>query len=270
MAQRRMVSIKIIDSAKFIKMPVSCQSLYFHLIARADDDGIVEAFNVMRMVGASEDDLKILVAKQFATVLNEDLVTFINDWNEHNLIRADRKIDSIYQELLLQIVGSDEIKQKRERADRRKVLLIENICQNDVNGTSQGQPNDSIGKVRLGEVRSGKGKSTVEIEDFFERVWSLYPSKSGKGKISDATKSKVFKLGDEFIRCIDRYKQSKEEWKQWQNGSTFFNSGYVDYLDCNYKATQDNQNEYGPTKPVGFNTWPIEDKMKWLSENGGI
>lgn len=154
MAQRRMVSIKIIDSAKFIKMPVSCQSLYFHLITRADDDGVVEAFNIMRMVGASEDDLKILVAKQFATILNDDLVTYINDWNEHNLIRSDRKINSIYQELLLQMVDGAEIKQNKERADRRKVLLIENICPMDGNGTSHGQTNVSIGKVRVGKVSS--------------------------------------------------------------------------------------------------------------------
>lgn len=152
MAQRRMVSLKIIDSAKFIKMPVSCQSLYFHLIARADDDGVVEAFNVMRMVGASEDDLKVLVAKQFATVLNEDLVTFINDWTEHNLIRSDRKIDSMYQDLLLQVVSDIQIKQKTERADR-KPLLLEEIKVVDGNGTSHGQPNVSIGKVRLGEDR---------------------------------------------------------------------------------------------------------------------
>ena len=56
-------------------MPVSTQALYFHLGLRADDDGVVEAYPVMTTIGASEDDLKILVAKQFVTVLNEDLVT---------------------------------------------------------------------------------------------------------------------------------------------------------------------------------------------------
>ena len=144
MAQRRMVSIKIIDSARFIKMPASTQALYFHLLARADEDGVVEAFNVMRMTGAAEDDLKVLTAKDFVRVLNEDLVSFITDWHEHNLIRADRKVDSLYQDLLLQIVGDVELIERRERADRKKPILL-------TDGTSQGQPMDGIGKDRLGK-----------------------------------------------------------------------------------------------------------------------
>ena len=59
MAQRRMFPIKIIDSAKFLKMPVSSRLLYYDLGMRADDDGVVEAFNVIRMTGATEDDLKV-------------------------------------------------------------------------------------------------------------------------------------------------------------------------------------------------------------------
>jgi len=59
MAQRRMFSKKIINSAKFLKMPVSTQCLYFHLGLNADDEGVVEGFNIMRMICATEDDLKI-------------------------------------------------------------------------------------------------------------------------------------------------------------------------------------------------------------------
>lgn len=95
MAIRRMFSKRITESTKFIKMPTSSQNLYFHLGMKADDDGIVEAYPVMCVIGATEDDLKILVAKQFVTVLNEDYVIFINDWTENNTIRADRKVDSI-------------------------------------------------------------------------------------------------------------------------------------------------------------------------------
>lgn len=104
MANRRMFSMKIINSARFMKMPVASQLLYFHLGLNADDDGIVEAYNIMRYTGLSEDDLKLLVAKSFVIVLNEDLVSFITDWKEHNLIRADRKVDSMYKNLLLKIV----------------------------------------------------------------------------------------------------------------------------------------------------------------------
>ena len=146
MAERRMFSKKIVDSARFLKMPPSTQALYFHLGLRADDDGIVEAYAVLRLIGATEDDLKLLVAKGFAIVLNEDLVTYITDWNEHNKIRADRKVDSVYKDLLLRIVPEIPLIEPKERADRKK----------DVLGTSQGQQLDGIGKDRIGKVSRGK------------------------------------------------------------------------------------------------------------------
>ncbi len=79
-----------------------------------------------------------------------------------------------------------------------------------------------------------KGKEEVHI--FFERVWASYPNKKGKGQVSDAQKKKLFAIGfEQLTRCIERYKEAKEDWKAWQNGSTFFHSGYIDYLDANYE-----------------------------------
>lgn len=66
-------------------MPIDSQVLYFHLGLRADDDGIVEAYPVMKLLGNTEDNLKVLVAKEFVKILNDDLVSFIIDWTEHNL-----------------------------------------------------------------------------------------------------------------------------------------------------------------------------------------
>lgn len=125
MASKRMFSLRIIDTARFMKMPISCQALYFHLALRADDDGVVEAYNVMRLLGCSEDDLRVLVAKQFIQVLNEDLVTYINDWTEHNSIRADRKIDSIYKDLLISVNPDIQLVKKKQRADVKKAILEE-------------------------------------------------------------------------------------------------------------------------------------------------
>ena len=117
MASRRMFSIRLINSARFLKMPISSQALYFHLGLMADDDGVVEAYNVIKSVGCTEDDLKILVAKGFVQVLNEDLVSYITDWNENNSIRADRKIDSIYKDLLVSVNPDVKLLEKRPRAD---------------------------------------------------------------------------------------------------------------------------------------------------------
>lgn len=86
--------------------------------------------------------------------------------------------------------------------------------------------------------------SRSEINEFFERIWKLYPNKKGKGQVSDAKKKKLYEIGyDEISRAIDRYKDGllKDDWRKPQNGSTFFNSGYVDYLDANYSKPQDRQ-----------------------------
>jgi len=115
-----MISRKIVDSARFLKMPATSQNLYFHLIVNADDDGVVEAYRVINMCKANEDDLRVLVGKGFVTVLNEDMVTYIEDWMEQNVIRADRKTDSIYKELLLQVKPGLQLQEKKERSDTKK------------------------------------------------------------------------------------------------------------------------------------------------------
>lgn len=138
-----MFSMNIINSARFLKMPIDAQCLYFHLGIRADDDGIVEAFNVIRLIGSNEDNLKVLEAKEFIRILNEDLVTFIVDWKEHNLIRADRKKESVYIKLL------------KDDSLKRNVDGSAGNCL-----TSDGQVTDKcphrIGEVRLGKERLGK------------------------------------------------------------------------------------------------------------------
>lgn len=155
MANRRMFSKRITESTRFIKMPVSTQNLYFHLGMHADDDGIVEAYPIMCMIGATEDDLKVLVNKEFVTVLNSDYVTFLNDWLENNNIRADRKVDSIYSDLLLKVLPDVDIKESRKSSFERK----KEICQtNDSQQTENSQPNDGLGKDRLGKVSIGKDR----------------------------------------------------------------------------------------------------------------
>ena len=91
-----------------------------------------------------------------------------------------------------------------------------------------------------------------EYNTFFEEVWGKYPNKKGKGKVSATKKKELYKVGDELFRCIDRYINDVEERRrksfkdlQYQNGSTFFNSGYVDYLDKNYSAQNDQQERVG-------------------------
>lgn len=126
----------IVNSARFLTMPPSSRLLYYDLGMSADDDGIVEAFTVLRMTGAAEDDLKLLITKGFITLLNDELVCHIADWSLNNQIRKDRYKPSIYQDLLSASVNGNQ-------------------------RSTDGQPNgnkrsteDSIGKDSIGEVSS--------------------------------------------------------------------------------------------------------------------
>ena len=96
MAERRMFSKSIIDSDLFLDMPATTQMLYFHLAMRADDDGFINnPKRIMRMIGASDDDMRILIAKQFVILFDSGIVV-IKHWRIHNYIRSDRYKPSIF------------------------------------------------------------------------------------------------------------------------------------------------------------------------------
>ena len=98
MAERRMFAKTIIDSDAFLDMPMSTQALYFHLSMRADDDGFINnPKRIQRMIGASDDDLKLLIAKSFIIVFESGVVV-IKHWKIHNYIQSDRYKPTVYAE----------------------------------------------------------------------------------------------------------------------------------------------------------------------------
>ena len=98
MAERRMFAKTIIDSDAFLDMPLSTQSLYFHLSMRADDDGFINnPKKVQRMVGCGDDDLKLLIVKNFIIPFESGVVV-IKHWKIHNYIRNDRYKPTVYVE----------------------------------------------------------------------------------------------------------------------------------------------------------------------------
>jgi hypothetical protein len=156
-------------------MPTESQALYFHLGMRADDDGVVEAYPILKMMGFAPDVIKVLLAKGFLQQLNEDQVCFIIDWDEHNVIRADRKVNSIYKPLLDQIgIKTLEPKPRSDVEDNSKRLLNEG-CQS-VDG-----PRSVQGRHRLGEVST----STSTKNSKSLRVSSTNDEKSLKDDITD-------------------------------------------------------------------------------------
>lgn len=194
MAIRRMFSRVITGSTRFLKMPVSSQNLYFHLGMNADDDGVVEAFPVMKMIGANEDDLRVLVGKGFITILNDDWVSFINDWLVNNNIRTDRITDSIYKTLLLEVKPDAKVKKQSNNQVSAKCLtndgqvsdnMNSNYCQEDVLGK------DRLDKDRLGKSSTDKDKNYIDyqqIADMYNNTCVSFPRLT---KLSDKRKKAI-------------------------------------------------------------------------------
>lgn len=98
MAERRMFAKTIIDSDAFLDMPLSAQALYFHLSMRADDEGFVNnPRKIQRVIGASDDDCRLLIAKRFILTFESGVIV-IKHWRIHNYIAKDRFKETVYQE----------------------------------------------------------------------------------------------------------------------------------------------------------------------------
>ena len=178
MAERRMFAKKVVQSARFLKMPKTSQCLYFHLGMQADDDGVVEAYPVMNMIKAQEDDLQVLIGRNFVKVLNEDMVAYLVDWADQNRIRKDRKQDSRYKELLLQVMPDLKLLEKVPRSDTKKkdksgpstdgpwtaqYSAVEDSTGEDSTGQgSGGIPPDTTAAAAAGTEKS----STVDVPKF--------------------------------------------------------------------------------------------------------
>lgn len=132
MAERRMFAKTIIDSDSFLDMALSTQALYFHLSMRADDDGFINnPKKICRMIGSSDDEMKVLFAKKFLLGFESGVIV-IKHWKMHNYIQKDRYKETNYL---------DEKSQLREKENNVYTLDTECI------------QNGSTGKVRLGEDR---------------------------------------------------------------------------------------------------------------------
>lgn len=149
MAERRMFAKTIIDSDAFLDMPLSTQALYFHLSMRGDDEGFVNnPKKLARMLGSSDDELKVLIAKKFIILFDSGVIV-IKHWKLHNYIRGDR------------------IKETNYTDERDMLLTNENgsytMVYDDVSHLSVNPPsNVSIGEDSIGKV--SKGKDSI-VED---------------------------------------------------------------------------------------------------------
>ena len=140
MAGRRMVNIRIIDSDNFLELPLSTQALYFHLLLRADDDGFINnPKRIQRMIGGSEDDFKLLIAKQYILTFSSGVIV-IKHWRMHNCIKKDRyhETDCINEKNMLYL-------------NENKTYTFEKPQCIQSGDNSEPEWNPSLGKVSLGK-----------------------------------------------------------------------------------------------------------------------
>ncbi len=168
-----MFSKKITDTDLFLDMPMSAQCLYFHLNMEADDDGFLgNAKTVRRKIGASEDDFKLLMAKEFIIPFESGVVV-IKDWKIHNYIQKDRYNRTIFF----------EEKSMLTLDKNNRYQFMDTECIQDVSNADT--------QVRLGKDRLDKDikKNSVEqsstMSELFEKIWKTYPKKTNKKKAKE-------------------------------------------------------------------------------------
>ena len=234
MAQRRMFSQKVTETDKFLDMGMTAQSLYFHLGMNADDDGFVgNPKSIKRMIGASEDDLKALVEKDYLIVF-EDGVVVIKDWRVSNYVKPDRYTPTIYTDDR-KLIGLDknkryqfvsdlepernqvgtEMKPKRiQSGDKVEPECIQNGSKNNSNffeenpqlqrgqGISTMEPNwnqngtEMDPQVRLGKDRLSKSKDSLNTTS---TTLNLYYKGLENQKFKDELKLLVSEYGNDVV-----------------------------------------------------------------------
>lgn len=188
MAERRMFAKTIIDSDVFLDMPLSTQALYFHLSMRADDDGFINnPKKIQRMVGCGDDDIKLLIAKNFLIPFESGVVV-IKHWKIHNYIQKDRYKGTLYQQEKSMLIENNSHE-----------YTLDTKCIQDVSNMDT--------QVRLGKDSIELDKDSIEKE-------SNKPAKAGKGTFDNIKKMIAeSSLDDEVKKEAEKWLEYKKERK---------------------------------------------------------
>ena len=237
MANKRMFNLNLIDTDLFLEMPISSQNLYFHLGMRADDEGFVgNPKKIIRTIGANEDDLRVLITKNFVIPFETGVIV-IRHWKLNNYLRNDRKQDTIYQYEKSLLVENNNVYE----------LGIPNDNQMSTNCPPRIDKN-SIDKDNICPSKDEQDNPPLketELADNFDKIWKLYPRKDGKntayrhykswleGKMYAGRKVKLdnkqmWYATKKYADLVEREKIDKQYIKM---GSTFFNEAIMGFVE---------------------------------------
>ena len=237
MAERRMIAKSIIKSDQFLDMPATTQCLYFHLLLEADDDGFINApKSIMRVIGAKDDDMRVLQAKGYIIPFESGVIV-IKHWRLHNSLRKDR-----YN-------PNPQLENERKQlvvADNKEYQLATNWQPNGNQLATSGIPlvatgKDRLGKDRLGKDRLGKNTYSPSLPSVAEDIVTFLNSVTGSSYRSTTDKTRKLiaaRLAEGFT--IDDFKavitKKAKEWQgtdmaQYLRPETLFGTKFEGYLN---------------------------------------
>lgn len=238
MAEKRMFAKTIIDSDAFLDMSLSTQALYFHLSMRADDDGFVNnPKKIQRMIGAGDDELKMLIAKRFIIPF-ESGVCVIKHWRIHNYIQKDRYKETVYKD------------------EKSHLILKENKAYKYVDTPCIQNVSSSETQIRLDKTREDKNRleeNRLEIEENTEicRQLSSIWTSNGYGTLNRTLLDKL--LADVEIYSLEWVIKAIEIGNQRSKRTYSYFKGILE----NWKTEGYKEGADGSTRQ---NTKPSESK----------
>lgn len=228
MAQRRMFSRKITETDRFLEMPLSSQALYFHLNMGADDEGFIDkAKTIQRTIGASDDDMKLLIAKGFLIPFDSGVVV-IRHWRIHNYIRSDRFQSTLHQDEKTQL--------EYDHSKTAMLKPLENVIPNGYHLDTQ----DRVSKGSLDkDSLTTYPKETDNIP--YKEIINYLNSKTGKKYRDNVQKnrslikarwSEGYRLED-FKQVIDNMVKdwSGTKYAKYLRPETLFGTKFDGYLN---------------------------------------
>lgn len=194
MANKRMFSKQIVQTDAFMEMPISSQLLYFHLAMEADDEGFVSSpRRIMKMVGSSPDDYKVLVSKRFIIPF-ESGVCVIKHWLIHNTIRMDRFNPTTY------------------KTEKELLITKENKAYTELATTGKPSGNQRLPQVKLSKVKLIK----VKLSEYENVLLTKEELEKLKNKIGEKeTLELIEELGGYLESTGKRYKSHYATIQNW-------------------------------------------------------
>lgn len=261
MARKRMFRLDVLETDSFMEMPLSTQALYFHLNLRADDDGFIgNPKQIVRLIGASQNDLDLLIAKRFVLTFDDGVIV-IKHWRMHNTLSANRYNETRFVEdkALLKIKKNKSYTFDADcepMDDTHLIAMSKRQTEKDETKTNirrtldETKTNTDKGKVSIDkdskDIYISKEiycrENSTDLSDLFKKVIEYLNEQTGKkyrwqtkstqklisGRLSDGYSV------DDFKRVIDikcaTWKGTK--WEEYLRPETLFRPGHFEsYLN---------------------------------------